>query len=61
MLKEHKIKYDALVITTDGYLFGNDIGPFKELNIPVIWLIEKKGQIMGKMNSGKMQAIKLKE
>lgn len=58
-LREHKIKFDALVITTDGYLFDNDIQPFENLNVPVIWLIEKDGVIMDQMNSGKMRAIQL--
>mgnify|MGYP001116255910 CR=1 FL=1 len=59
--KEHKVKYDALVVTTDGYLFEEDIQPFQELNVPVIWLIEKQGTVMSSMNNGKMVAVKLKE
>jgi predicted metal-dependent peptidase len=57
--KDFHISVDALVITTDGYLFENDIDPFKDLNIPVIWLIEKTGQIMPEMCQGKMKAIQL--
>jgi predicted metal-dependent peptidase len=58
--KEYKVNYDALVITTDGYLFDEDITPFQELNIPIVWLIEPNGQLMSQMNNGKMKGIKLK-
>ena len=58
--KKAHVHYDALVVTTDGYLFGDDIEPFKELKVPVIWLIEEDGQIMDDMNYGRMRAIKLK-
>lgn len=61
MFKKSKINYDALVVTTDGFLFGDDIEPFSKLKVPVIWLIEKDGQVMPAMNSGRMRAIKLKE
>ena len=58
-LQETNNKFDALVITTDGYLFDEDIQPFYKLNKPVIWLIESTGNIMPEMNKGKMRAIKL--
>ena len=58
-LHETNNKFDALVVTTDGYLFDQDIEPFYKLNKPVIWLIESTGQIMPEMNQGKMRAIKL--
>lgn len=60
-LSEHRVEYDAIVVTTDGYLFYEDIQPFEELNIPIIWLIEKDGQVMEQMNNRKMVAVKLKE
>lgn len=60
-LKKHNIKFNAVVVTTDGFLFDDDIDPFYKLNIPVIWLIEPSGQVMNEMNKGKMQAIKLKD
>jgi predicted metal-dependent peptidase len=60
-LAEHRIEYDAVVVTTDGYLFYDDVKPFEDLNIPIIWLIEKNGQIMEEMNNRKMIAVKLKE
>jgi predicted metal-dependent peptidase len=58
-LQETNSKFDALVVTTDGYLFDEDIEPFYKLNKPIIWLIESTGQIMPEMNQGKMRAIKL--
>ncbi len=61
MFKESKVHYDALVVTTDGYLFGNDVEPFAALKVPVIWLIEPDGQIMPEMERNGMRAIKLKD
>lgn len=58
-LKENKINFNALVVTTDGYLFPEDIEPFAKLHCPVIWLVESTGQIMPEMNYGTMKAIKL--
>lgn len=58
-LKEHKITYNALVITTDGELSSSDIEPFSKLRVPVIWLIEHTGTVMPQMNQGTMKAIKL--
>lgn len=59
MFKKHNVAFDAMVVTTDGYLFEDDIFPFQKLNKPVIWLIESNGQIMPEMNQGMMKAIKL--
>lgn len=61
MAKEHNIDYQAVVVLTDGGLWGGDIDHFANLNKKVIWLIEPQGYIMDEMNSGKMIAIKLKE
>jgi len=58
--KEHKIDYQAVVILTDGGLFGDDITKFSELKKKIIWLVEKHGTISEKMNSGRMQSFKLK-
>lgn len=58
--REAKIPYDALVVTTDGCLFGDDIEHFAALKVPVLWLIEPTGEIMPEMNQGRMRAIKLK-
>jgi predicted metal-dependent peptidase len=55
------LKYDALVVITDGYLFNDDINPFRETGKKVIWLITPDGQIMDEMNEGKMMAIRLKD
>jgi len=59
--KEHNISYDAVVVLTDGGLWGDDISQFVSLNKKVIWLIEPTGYILEEMNSGKMKAIKLKD
>ena len=53
------VHYDALVITTDGYLSKEDVDCFLPLRVPVVWLIEQDGQIMNEMNNGRMRAIKL--
>lgn len=60
MFNEHRCHFDALVVTTDGYLCPTDIEPFEQLKKPVIWLIEKHGQIMPAMNNGLMRAVQLK-
>lgn len=61
MLADHKIKYDAMIVSTDGYLCESDVEAFHKLNKRILWLIEKDGEIMPSMNRGKMQAVKLKE
>lgn len=61
MAKKHKIDFQAVIVLTDGGLFGDDITYFSALNKKVIWLIEPDGYIMPEMNSGLMQAFKLKE
>ena len=59
--KQHRVPYDALVVTTDGYLYADDVQPFIDTGKRVIWLIESNGQIMPEMNQGKSMAIKLKD
>lgn len=58
-LHEHNVKYSVLVVTTDGYLSSEDVVKFKEVNVPVIWLISHNGNIKKEMNQGNMKAIKL--
>ena len=60
MARKHKIHYDALVITTDGYLDSSDVAKFATLRVPTIWLIEPDGHIMEDMNHNGMRAFKLK-
>ena len=57
--KDNHVNFDALVVTTDGYLFQDDISPFLALKKPIIWLIEAQGQVLPEMNQGMMKAIKL--
>jgi len=60
MAAEHRIKYNAIVVMTDGYLSPDDVQAFEATGKRVIWLIESNGTIMDQMNSGLMQAFKLK-
>jgi predicted metal-dependent peptidase len=60
MAKQHKIEYNAVVVLTDGGLWGDDISHFNKLRKKVIWLIEPSGTILEGMNSSRMQAFKLK-
>ena len=59
-LKDARINYDCLVVTTDGYLSEEDVDNFASLNKKVIWLIEPEGSIMSNMQTGRMQVFKLK-
>lgn len=58
--KKHQVHFDCLVVTTDGYLDSSDVEKFTRINKPIIWLIEKDGNLMPEMNSGRMKAFKLK-
>lgn len=60
MAQDHNIDFNAVVVTTDGYLSESDVDAFKKLRKKVIWLIESNGEIMPSMNTGLMQAFKLK-
>lgn len=57
--QEAKIDFQAVVVLTDGGLWGNDIENFANLNKRVIWLVEEHGHVMDEMDSGRMQAFKL--
>jgi predicted metal-dependent peptidase len=59
MLKSEKIKYNALVVITDGYIDDSDVYAFNDEKVPVIWLITSNGEIMDIMSNGKMRAFKL--
>jgi predicted metal-dependent peptidase len=61
MAKQHKIEYNAVIVLTDGGIWGDDITHFEKLGKKVIWLIEPHGHILEGMNSGRMKAFKLKE
>ena len=60
MAKKHKLDFNALVVTTDGYLSSFDVEKFATLRVPVIWLIENQGQIMPEMLENGMRAFMLK-
>jgi len=59
MAQKHGIDYQALVVLTDGGLFGDDITYFENLNKKVIWLVSKTGHVMNEMKEGRMQAFQL--
>lgn len=59
MLKEHKIPYNALVITTDGGLSSEDVNNFIGKADKVLWLVSSNGQIMNEMNQNGMRAFKI--
>jgi len=58
--EEHQIDYQAIVVLTDGGLYSDELEQFSNTKKRVIWLIEKDGEILDGMNTGKMIAIKLK-
>jgi len=60
MAKKHNIDFQAVVVLTDGGLFGNDIDYFCALKKRVIWLVTKDGHISDKMNSPRCSAFQLK-
>ena len=60
MAKKHKIDFNAVVVLTDGGLWGDDISHFEKIGKKVIWLIEPSGTILPGMTSKRMQAFQLK-
>lgn len=60
MARKHKLDFQCIVVTSDGYLDESDVAAFDKLHIPVIWLIENDGHIMSSMNSSHMKAFQLK-
>lgn len=60
MARKHKLDFQAIVVTTDGYLDESDVVAFDKLHIPVIWLIEADGRVMPSMISSHMKAFQLK-
>ena len=61
MAEKHNIDYQAVVVTTDGYISESDVEAYKRTGRKVIWLIEKDGRILDSMQDGKMKAFQLKE
>lgn len=58
--KEHRVAFDAVVVTTDGYISESDVQAYASLGVPIIWLITSEGNIMDSMTAGRMVAVKLK-
>lgn len=59
LAKTHGIDFQAVVVLTDGGLFGDDLTYFESLGKKVIWLIESTGTILPGMENGRMRAFKL--
>ena len=59
--KKHKLDFQAIVVTTDGYISDSDAQRFLDTGKKVIWLIEKEGKILDIMNTGLSKAFQLKE
>ena len=57
--RDHKLDFQCIVATTDGYLDEKDVSNFAAINLPVIWLIEANGRILPSMNTGRMRAFQL--
>lgn len=58
--EEHKLKYDTVIVSTDGYLSNLDIDEFIKINKKVIFLVPKSGSITAFKNLGnKIKSIKL--
>ena len=60
--KERKVKFETLVVCTDGYLMDEDFKSFYDISLTgkkVIWLIDSTGKINEKMTKGSQRAFKL--
>lgn len=58
--EEHKLKYDTVMVSTDGYLSNQDLDEFKKINKKIIFLICKDGSDSIFKNQGnKIKSIKL--
>ncbi len=42
---EHKLDYDTVIVSTDGYLMNDDIENFKKIKKKIIFLISKRGTV----------------
>lgn len=59
-LKECRVEYNALVVTTDGGLCSSDVARFHEPKVPVIFLVSTGGHIMPEMEQDGFRAFKLR-
>ena len=57
--KQYNIKYDAIVVLTDGFVWERDVEHFKNTNKKVIWLISKDGDQPDFLSQGLMKSVKL--
>lgn len=59
--RDKGIKFNAIVVTTDGYLSPSDVAEFQATGVPVIWLVDASGQLMPEMSQDRMSAFQLKQ
>ena len=59
--KKHRLDFQAVVVTTDGYLDPEDVLQFATLNKKIIWLVNSNGCILPEMTTNGMQAFQLKD
>lgn len=58
--EEHRLKYDTIIVSTDGYLNPLDVDEFVKINKKIIFLVPKTGSISVFKNLGKnIKSIKL--
>lgn len=58
--EEHRLKYDTIIVSTDGFLSSLDIDEFIKINKKVIFLVPKTGSTAVFKNLGKnIKSIKL--
>jgi predicted metal-dependent peptidase len=58
--KEYNITFDAIVITTDGYVSSDDINEFLKTNKKIIWLLAPDTVSHPKMNTSNSRSFILK-
>lgn len=58
--EEHKLKYDTVIVSTDGYISANDLDNFKKINKNIIFLICSDGSdTIFKSAGSKIKSIKI--
>jgi predicted metal-dependent peptidase len=51
--EEHKLKFDTVIVSTDGYISTQDLNEFQKINKKIIFLICKNGSNTASLNTGK--------
>lgn len=58
MAEEYNVKYNAVIVITDGYLSADDVLKFELLNKPVIWVLTQS-TASSQFDKGRMVSAKL--